>query len=138
MDAPEVTAIDKMPGSVNKPASGTYGDQANLDDLRSSMSVPGAETGSASPQPAPAPPGAPRGQQPQVSAPGTVPDILLRPSTQPGTPPSTPLAGEGIPSDVSAGVSAGHRAILQRLAAAPNVSQTTRRWAQAVLESLGS
>jgi hypothetical protein len=134
-----------QPGNVNKPTSGTYGEGAELDRLRSQLpssgggpgpNGPGAPpAGPAAPPPGPTPPpsvgGGPAG------APPGVPDALLDPTQRPDVPVHSPLQGDqpGPAAPPLAGLER-RLAVLEMLASSPEVADETREWALALLRAL--
>lgn len=123
-----------------KPPGGTYGEVAELDQLKQDLAPPAPPgmAGGPGPQPAPPAPGMPQGtQMPAAGAPGAVPDVLLAPTQQPDTPQFTPLAPSAPPPGA---VDANQRrlAVLDALAQSQEVSEETREWAQLVLTKLAS
>jgi hypothetical protein len=123
-------------GNTNKPASGTYGDQKNLDDLKASFPQAPSMPGSASGGPAPMPTPPSGGGVSTAPAPG-LPSALLAPTTRPGTPVGTPLGAPPV-NPVQAAATARQRnmAVLDALVNDPNVSTTTREWARSVMGNL--
>lgn len=135
MEPGQPDVIEQVPATGNpmKPTSGSYGDVVETERLKQSLDLPGAGPGGAAVRPTPPPaPGQPQGAQ--VAPPtGGVPDVLMRPTSMPDVPPSTPLR----PADQSARASqvqANHVSVLQALVASPTASDTTKRWAEALLE----
>lgn len=126
-------AIEKTPTanqSVNQPASGTYGEGAALDRLKASLPAmdPAVPTNAG---PAPMPP--PQAVLPQsggrpTNAPMGIPGVVLGGGAAPG-PANTPVAPAPNPQ-------AARLTLLEGLATSQDVSETTRQWAQAVLEAL--
>lgn len=138
--------IEKTPTqdtSVNKPASGTYGEKADRERLRKSLPPmrPQQQAGGG-----PAPMRGMPGRMPDraggrpVSAPGGVPSAILKPTDQPGTPVNSPrqLPQEGPMSPVATAenIVAARIALLQQLATSNEVSAETREWAKLVLEMM--
>lgn len=135
MEPGQPDVIEQVPATGNpmKPTSGSYGDVVETERLKQSLDLPGAGPGGAAVAPTPPPaPGQPQGAQ--VTPPtGGVPDALMRPTSMPDVPASTPLR----PADQSARASqvrANHVSVLQALVASPTASDTTKRWAEALLE----
>lgn len=123
-------------GNTNKPASGTYGDQKNLDDLAASFpkapSQPGSVSGPGAPMPLP-PSG---GGMSTAPSPGLPPE-LMGPTTRPNVPVGTPLAAPPInPVQAAATARQKNLAILDALTNDPNVSVATREWARTAMENL--
>jgi len=135
MDPGSPDTINQAP-NVMKPASGTYGDVADLDRLKGQLDLPGTESGSGPTQPAPAPPpGAPQGQGVPPSPTG-VPSVLMGPTSSPDVPASTPLSLGPTPTAVN-GAQARLKA-LDALSNNPQASEATREWAKLVLKRLAS
>lgn len=134
-EGPDV--IEQVPagGNVMAPDSGSYGDKAATDRLRKSLQVPAGSGSPTAPQPSPVPAGGPSGRPPAPAAPGTVPDVLMSPTTMPDVPVSKPLAS---PPSPTATVDAAQRRLrlLSLLAESDEVSQETKEWAQLVLDAL--
>jgi hypothetical protein len=140
--------LEKQPtgaGSVNKPASGTYGEKAAQERLKEQFPTEPGASGPMQDAQAPLPgPGTPLqgggdGGRP-VSAPAGVPSAILGPTAQPDTPLNTPLAGSGQVSQLpgAQNVAQARVALLQALASSPDVSEETRAWAKVVLEALSA
>jgi hypothetical protein len=143
MDSPDV--MEQMPagGGVNKPASGTYGEVADLNRLKSQLDVPETPGPGSGPPPGSGPsPGSgggfPGGPPPKSPMPGTVPDVLMGPSTQPDTPMSTPLQGTGIPQATAMNGAQKRMKALIALSESPEADTETREWAKIVIEKLAS
>jgi hypothetical protein len=130
-------AIEKVPTGgpgLNKPTSGTYGERAELDNLKASLppmapaAAPGAGGGAA---PMPDPDFRPPGMEPgrPGRAPAGVPPVLLE-----GDGPAAPAAPVDAPGAVNP--QQDRIALLDYLATAPDVSEQTREWAKTVLEML--
>ena len=140
MDQPDV--IEQLPSSgpaVNQPTSGSYGDVADLDRLKSQLNLPG--TGAATPASGPAapPPGMPPGPPPGAMKPGRVPDILMSPTDRPDIPVSNPLNGPAGMSPAAAVNAAQKRLqLLDFLATSDNVSPETQQWARMVRDALAA
>lgn len=137
-EGPDV--IEQVPagGGVMTPGSGSYGDGAAADRLRKSLSVPGGSGSPPERQPSPVPAGGPSGSPPAPAAPGTVPDVLLAPSSQPDVPVSQPL-GPMRPSPTAAVDAAQRRLqLLSTLSESQEVSEETREWAKTVLNALAA
>ncbi len=125
--------IEKTPTagtSVNQPDSGTYGEKKAINDLKAALppmgpgqAQPGLEP-SPMPQPSPAMP-AQAGGRP-VNAPPGVPDAIF----------AGGLEGAPTPNAPAASPEAARLALLEQLASSQEVSETTREWAQVVLEAL--
>jgi hypothetical protein len=139
------TEIEKQPTqnqSVNKPASGTYGEKVELDRLRKALPDSGARP-SGGPAPAGAVPGggggAPTGDPGRPagpSAPPGVPGAMMHESDRPNQPLATPLSR---PEGPMAGAQTHQDArfvVLQALSESEEVSEATREWASIVIEML--
>ena len=127
----DTTTVDKLPTAgpgLNKPASGTYGEGAALDRLKSQLplSGPSGPTGPEAPPPMPLPPsGAGMSTAPAAG----VPSVLLSPTTRPGDPVGSPLAAA--PVSPLQGAQTGRQqrlAILDAVSQDPNVSDETREF----------
>ena len=126
-------AIEKTPTantSVNKPESGTYGEKAAEARLKSSLPAmdPMVPTNSG---PAPMPqkqPSMPAQPGRPTQAPMGVPGVLLSEGNAPG-PMNQPAAPAPNPQ-------AARLSLLEGLANSQEVSESTRLWAQTVLEAL--
>lgn len=127
--APE---IEQLP--VNRPASGTFGEQAQTDRLRQSL----PQSGSAGPAQGSAPPASPPvdpgnapgpGGPPAGPLPG-VPEILTRPGGPP--PPSMPFS----PQPGAADPNQARIGYLHTIASSPDVSEATKEWANMALRRL--
>lgn len=131
-------AIEKTPTSspsVNRPASGTYGEKAALNDLKSRLPAMAPQPGPAAgggPAPMPSPDVAPTPNNPgrPVKTPPGVPSVLME-GGGPAAPPVAPGAAPG-----AANPAQDRIALLDYLASAPEVSETTREWAKNMLEIL--
>tara|TARA_Y100000310_G_scaffold273461_1_gene288936 strand:- start:13070 stop:13513 length:444 start_codon:yes stop_codon:yes gene_type:complete len=141
---PVNSELEKTPTadtSVNEPASGTYGEKAELDRLRQSLPPmgPPAQQGVGGAAPVP-PPGAQVPQRPDgrpKNAPPGVPGGLLAPTSRPGVPLSQPMAPEQQPMPAKRQAADQQRlAILDALSSHPDVSAETREWAKLVVEAL--
>lgn len=137
----ETSEIGKVAqgGGVNSPASGTYGEKADLSRLQQQLPAPtpGGTAGPATPSlpsvsQTPVRPQSPAA--PGASAPPGVPAALLAPTNRPYEPVTTPPPGGMVPGAVSA----DQRRIqtLSMLAENPNVSDSTREWAGLLLRAL--
>lgn len=132
------TEIEKTPTagvSANSPASGTYGEKAELNRLQQQlppMNRPGMGAATGGPAPMPQPdvqvPGRPGGRP--VQAPAGVPDVIFQ-----GGPTQGPAAPMG-PAPAPADPRAAQLTLLQQLSEAPDVSEETREWARLVLEAI--
>lgn len=121
-----------VPGQ-NRPASGTYGEQADLDRLRQSLPSPQGQP-PAGPQ---GPPGTPLNPPVQAGPPPGVPAPIMAPSDRPQVPLGTPLVNTGQPVLVPESPSQARMAFLHALVQSPETSEVTKRWAEAVLEAYG-
>lgn len=65
------------------------------------------------------------------ATPGGVPDVLMAPTSRPDVAPSTPLQSQTPQGNQHR---ANHIQALEALLASPTTSQTTKRWAEAVLD----
>lgn len=127
---------------VNKPASGTYGEKADLSRLQKSLPQTSAGPQPAGAQPMPAinpqpisPQPAAQGRPTTGAAPPLgVPSVLLSPTTQPDRPVNTPLSSPSPTAVVNPMQS--RLAMLDALANSPDVSPTTREWAQNLIDLL--
>lgn len=134
-------------GNVNRPDSGVYGEGAALESLKKSLPTTGA-TPAAAPAGAPVPsvgtePVAPvvRNEgRPRTGAavPPGIPSVLLAPTQQPQIPVGTPLASAApaAPGNGASTPSQSRLAMLDMLANSPDVSPTTREWAQNLMDAL--
>lgn len=130
-DTFDVTQQTNPGGNVNKPASGSYGDVANLDELKKALpQAPTTPSGPLSTQPMPTPQTGSIGTPPQGLPPG-----ILAPTSRPDIPASTPMAAP--PSAATPQSDRQRRlAIVDALLQAPNTSEVTREWAQHVKDAL--
>lgn len=130
--------------SVTQPASGTYGESADLERLKASLPA-GSVGGPAAPapkappistepvtQPQPTPGGRPPGSPP----PPGLPSVLAAPTDRPEVPVSTPLAMPQMGTPAIADPRQARLAILDALVTNPGVSPETREWAQTVIHVL--
>lgn len=132
--------------NVNAPASGSYGEQTALANLKKAL--PQGAIGN------PAPPGGPQGgpgggmKPPMVSPlppgrpdtggaapPPGIPAVLMGPTQQPGTPVNTPLQGP-VQGPGANGPDQARLQFLYSLASSPQVSPVTREWAQVLISHL--
>lgn len=142
-------SIEKTPTadtSVNKPASGTYGEKASLQRLRQElpMGAGGAPGGPGGPAPIGAAPiggipdtggGRPTGSQ----MPPGVPGVLGHPSDRPDVPvyqQRVPSPGAGSPIRQDSSARDAQVALLMALKDDPRVSDATREWAATVLQMI--
>jgi hypothetical protein len=124
---PDVAQQIPAGGGQNKPASGTYGETAALDRLKSQL------PGEATDQPAAVtPPPMPSGPGVTPPSPG-LPKALMAP-VAPGIPATTPLTQDVAPT---VGPNAELVRTAQALLRAPTTSPTTREWARLLLARLG-
>lgn len=136
--------IEKTPTqnhSVNKPASGTYGEKADVARLKEQLPEAGKPAQGGSPTGGPPPvrpstslPGGKPGRPP--TAPPGVPTAVLHPSDRPGVPLSQPLTAPTPPLGGAETAQQARIALLDALASDPTVSDETREWARIVLEML--
>lgn len=126
--------------SVAKPASGTYGEDTAVQDLKQSLPV--GAIGNPAPTAAPAPPAMspepatpqpnPVGRPAMPTPPPGIPAAILAPTDRPNVPASTSLA-EGMPAGPGiADPRQARMAILDALVNDPNVGEETRQWARTV------
>jgi len=131
-ESPDVLEQVPAGGGMNKPASGTYGEKAELAALQQALPI-----GDAPPepdvQPAPSPMGSAR-----PTATSGLPPGLLAPTQRPDVPVSTPLAGLG-PADPLAGaadVRQKRLLLLDALSQSEEVSPETREFAALLKQKL--
>lgn len=140
--------IEKTPTqnqSVSKPASGTYGERADLARLKAQLpqgqTPGGAAPGGPTPMGAPAVGGLPNpaGRPANAQVPPGVPAALGHPTDRPNVPLANPLVGP-TENPVRQAESArdARIALLMALVQDPSVSDTTREWAQTVLGMLNA
>jgi hypothetical protein len=134
----DINVVEQQPagGGVNKPASGTYGERAELEALHQEL-----PSGGAAPPPGPgvAPMGGPAspGALPG-GPPAGLPAGLLSPTGRPGVPGFSPLE-DGLPQDPMAGAvdpQQQRMLLLDALAEHPEASTEVREWARVVREKL--
>ncbi len=137
-DMPEVTKLASP--SVNRPASGTYGEKAAADRLKQQLPAaqPVGDVMGPGPGAAPAPtlPGGGGPPAPMGAQPAGLPRGLLRPSDRPTEPVGAPYGG---PADPYAGaVDARQRrlALLDMLSTHPEASPEVREWAEIAKKKL--
>ena len=128
-DTPDISQLTPATGRVGAPASGTYGEQQALRDIESALPAP--TPGPAGAQPAPSPGGG--GGLPLAPPSGALPRSIMAPTTRPSEPISTPLAQ---PIPVGETPSQQKRQLLEAWSRDPSLSETTRLWAQSILDSL--
>jgi len=133
MDIPE-----KTPSSVNQPASGTYGEGADLARLKAQLPSPSAPIGSGpNTEPAPAPMGTtpPRppdgGQSPIEGLPAS---LFTQPTTRPLEPGTAMPSNTPQPSTMTG--QQQRIMILDALANDPSRSEETREWARMMIRIL--
>ena len=143
--ANQVPDLEKTPTgdvAVNEPEGGTYGEQAELDRLKSSLPPMGGPGGQAGGRTAPSlggglasAGGAPIGR-PQNAPPG-VPQALLGPTQRPNQPLGAPL-GQQAPAMPPRAQAADQQRlmILDSLTTHPDVSAETKEWATLVRDAL--
>lgn len=126
--------------SVAQPASGTYGEDTAVQDLKKALPIgaignpapaaaptgPPVSTEPMSPQPNPV--GRPAGSPP----PPGVPAALLAPTAKPNVPAFTPLSSGTPAGPAIADPRQARMAILDALVNDPNVGEETRQWARTV------
>ena len=133
--------IEKTPmgdTALNKPASGTYGEKAELDRLKAdlpAMERQGAPKGAGPMRTVP-------GKMPQrpmgapANAPSGMPAGLMAPTNQPDRPMNSPLTEAPEMPPRNSAEDQQRIAILGALETHPNVSAETREWAGLVKEYL--
>ena len=134
MEVGQPDVLEQVPVSGNpmKPSSGSYGDVKATDDLKAALNLPGEGPGPGGPGGSgPPPPGMPQGTNAPAPKPGTVPDVLMGPTTQPDVPQSQGLAAQGQAAP-SPGPAA-HIAALEALVKSSTTSKATKQWAEMVL-----
>lgn len=137
MDAPDVTQLPQT-GSIQAPDSGTYGVKAANDKLAQGLqaaTAPGPGAGG--------PPPAPSVSTLPASAPNTpstgpfgLPAAITAPTQQPNVPVGTPLAQAVNPVAQAGNGMQKRMAFLDMLARDPDVSDTTREFAQNLIAKL--
>lgn len=127
--------LDRMPlpeDGVNRPSSGTYGEKAELDRLKSSLpAVDSAGSSSAvvsEPSGSPTVP-LPMSQPGSVSSPEGLPQVLLGPTARPLESVTAPVAAPEQSPGVQATAQQRNIDVLIQLANDPRVSEETREWA---------
>lgn len=133
-----IDEVEKLPTNqtpVNKPASGTYGEGAALQGLKSALPGVAASPGQGSSAPSQVSdkPVTPARSSRSSAIPG-VPAPILKPSTQP----SMDVGAAPTPTAQMPMMTGAQRRmqILDQLANSPEVSEVTREWAQRVLNVL--
>lgn len=137
----DMTDVSQMPlagPAPNQPESGTYGAKAQTDALKKAIGMAPPSTGAPAGQQGPPPmSGLPGGAKPQESTgPFGLPAAITNPTQQPNVPGSTPLAQPVNPVASAQTSSQKNLALLDMLSKNPDVSDTTREWAQLVLSRL--
>lgn len=133
MDSPDISQLPQSP-NASKPASGTYGDVATADKLKQAMGLGQRTPGPPAPNISPMPGGA---KPEQAGGPFGLPASITAPTQQPDVPVSTPLAATPINPVQQAGDNMQKRlAFLDMLARNPDVSDTTREFAQTLIAKL--
>tara|TARA_R100001082_G_C4357232_1_gene157477 strand:+ start:31 stop:462 length:432 start_codon:yes stop_codon:yes gene_type:complete len=134
--------IEKTPTgdvALNKPTSGTYGEKADLNRLKSAL-PPMEQQQRPSQQPSPM--RSPSGQVPQrpmgrpTNAPLNLPAGITAPTNRPEVPLNTPLSQGPVMPQRNPAADKQRLAILEALSTHPEVSQETREWAALVAEYL--
>jgi hypothetical protein len=126
--AADITTMSPPGGGQNKPSSGTYGEGAALANLEAQL--PGTPSSGAAGPGAVSPPAMGPGLPPRQSA--GLPSAIAAPTRRPGEQVSTPLTAQApMPSQPSE----QRMQLFRALASSPNVSETTRVWAQSVVDS---
>ena len=140
--AAEVSKTPTQNTSVNKPASGTYGEKAELSRLQGALPDSGARPGGGAPGPSPMSPGVgPGGGQepgrpPGPSAPPGVPSVMMHETDRPSQPLGTPRADSSGPMQGAQTNQEARLIVLQALSDSEEVSEATREWASIVIEML--
>lgn len=129
--------IDQVPagGGVNTPASGTYGEKAELERLK--QQLPSAEPVQPVPtssQAGPVPIG--RGRAPAVPSASGLPSGLTSPTRRPDVPalPNTPVGQDPYGGAVDA--RQRRLRVLDAIANSQEVSPETREWAEILVQKL--
>lgn len=133
-DLPEVNKLPLDGPSPNKPASGTYGENAAVAQLQAQLPPVQERPPTAALPPITSTPARPLGDPPRT--PEGLPPGLVAPTRFPDVPVATPLAAP--PVNPVAAAQSGREArllVLQSLASAPNVSAVTREWAQTLVQA---
>ncbi len=135
--------IEKTPTgdtALNKPASGTYGEKADLNRLK--QALPPMERGKQGAPQQGSPMPSPSGQVPQrpmgrpTNAPSKAPAGLSAPSGKPNVPLDTSLRQQPSMPPRNSASDQQRLAILDALSTHPDVSEETREWASIVKEYL--
>jgi hypothetical protein len=132
--------------SVNSPASGTYGEKADLNRLKQSLPPMGPGPGPQGPQgPEPLKPGSaptvPGRMGRPTQAPAGVPGAIMHPTDRPDVPVGNPLSAppqEASPYANDRSQREARITLLLQMAESPQVSAATREWAKIVIEQLTS
>lgn len=136
--------LEKQPQNgpkVNRPASGTYGEKADLDRLKQQLPPMNPQQEGGGPAgPAVSPPtvGLPGQPGRPPGGPPGVPGGIMAPTSLPNVPLGTPLQQGGAPAGQSQNAQEARIGLLQQLANSQDVSEETRDWAKAVLALLTS
>lgn len=137
--------LEKLPtkGTVSRPTSGTYGEKAAVDDLKSAlppMSAPpppgaGGPPGTVRPTPV-RPPGS-AGMLGGAGTPPGLPDLLSAPTKYPDRPVAGSPGDALMPAPAAAvGAQQQRLAVLDALIRSPNVAEQTKEWATVVRRTL--
>jgi hypothetical protein len=129
MEPGQPDVLEQVPagGGMNKPASGTYGEDVSLERLKAALPESDPE------QPEGIEPTPLAGQGSPVPPPdGTLPSELFAPTRRPDTPVSTPLQelGPTAPGDREEEL----LQILELISRDPERTAASREWAQMVLD----
>ena len=139
--------IEKTPTqnqSVNSPASGTYGEKAELNRLKQALPESGARPGPPAPgaspmtRPGVSGPDRPEGRPAGPQAPVGVPGVMMHGTDRPDQPLNTPRVQPGDPMGGAQSADQARLVVLQSLADSDTVSEATREWAEHVLEMLAN
>ena len=129
--------LEQVPagGGMNKPASGTYGEGAELERLK--QQLPSSDQQPQQPSPAPTPPSGGMGGGGVGPPPSGLPRGLASPTQRPDVPVSTPLQG-GPPADPLGGAVDARQRRLQYidLLSQHADSAEVREWAETVKQKL--
>ncbi len=135
--------IEKTPTgdtALNKPASGTYGEKADLNRLK--QALPPMERGKQGAPRQGSPMPSPSGQVPQrpmgrpTNGPLNLPAGISSPTNRPEVPMNTPLSQGPTMPQRNPAADKQRLAILEALSTHPQVSRQTREWAASVAEYL--
>lgn len=129
---------EKNTSSVNGPASGTYGEKADLTRLQASLPAPGAAIGSGSEQPSGVGPMATAPPRPPGGGPSPIDGLPAALFSQPTTRPYESVTAQPTnPPQPSATSGQQQRlAVLDALANDPSRAPETRQWAAMMLRQL--